>query len=99
MVNPKLLEKYGEEKKEMFTKLAMEIGEDLAKTCYFHAITACDSIGGIMLPTDMTTTSECVDKVTDGILSFTNKYSLPNEEYWILVYDQKVEKGDLQLWV
>lgn len=83
----------------MFTNLAMEIRLDLAKTCYFHAIAACDSIGGVMLPTSMTTTSRRKDKVTDGVLSFTNKYSLSDEEYWILVDEDEIEEGDLQLWV
>ncbi len=99
MLNPKLIDKYGEDAGRMLEKLAMEMGEELARTCYITREGYRDFIGGAKVPNGMTTTSGRREEVSNAVLSFVTKYRLAGENYWIIVMEDDVSEEDIQLWV
>lgn len=99
MLNPKLIEIYGKEVGDMLEKLALEIGAELSSKCYILEDSKRMRVGGVSTPCSMVTYPEYTKSVEDGVYRFANKYNGDNEEYWIIVLDDGVGEGDIQLWV
>lgn len=99
MLNPKLIEIYGEESREKFDNLISELGINLAGTCYVVSGCANTYISGVRLPNFMISTEDNVSAINDALRRYAKKYGSQDDEFWIMVFTDSVQKEDIQLWV
>lgn len=99
MINPKLIELYGEGSRDMLTKLVDELGNSYASTCYVIVDDIMHIEGAIIPHSMVTTTTEKRWDIANKALSFIDKYTNPEEERAILIFDGEPSEGDIQLWL
>ena len=100
MLNPKLIELYGEDSRDMLMKLISEMGEDNASKAYVVSGITTRYICGVEMPGAIRTTSDSPVDIGMGIVNFIDKYTSPEDEDWIPFYGKEnLEEGDLQLWL
>ncbi len=99
MLNPELIKRYGVSTKKLFDSLVSELGVQLASTCYIPSISCVDSIGNVMMPDNIVSTSDKKHEIRCGINSFVSKNAYDSDDYWMMLLAKKPDDGDIKLWV
>lgn len=100
MLNPKLIELYGEESRQMLNSMIGTLGCELASLCYVvpddFMLLNDVKIPHSMRVSDMSVRSEVIHKLFEFIDKFTNL----EDERAIYVYCSELPKdGDIRLWL
>lgn len=107
MLNPKMLEVFGEESRLAFNQLLEFLGEDYAKTCYVFTDESFEC-KGIKLPMDMMTTDrEHYKDLRMRAVRFMDMFTANSDkdadvdesEIYVFVKDKPDEEHYIPLWV
>ena len=100
MINPKILEVFGEESKGMIMRLVGYLGEQVASKCYVVS-NDCLSLRGVKMPQFFITTNSDKRFVENRIIDFVddNTDEFEESQGMYLLWKRERMDGDMQLWL
>lgn len=100
MLNPKIVERYGERSKGALCELIAEMGKDLAAVCYAVPESSI-WVDGVEVPSVISSSSDRVLDIRRAIYNFMKGHTTDNVDDFatICVDEREPEKGDIQLWL